>query len=107
MIQTQIQSGNSQVEVQSNQSQVQDAVVSELLASLLLDCKPIWFISTLMRMLLLTSRLLNMAWESKKLLLKVMEAKADLDVFRLLRISCNVPQIRQYSLFHEETRPPQ
>ena len=43
---------------------------------------------TLMSMLLLTSLLLKMAWESKKLLLKVIDAKADLDVLRLRRISC-------------------
>ncbi len=46
-----------------------------------------------MSMLLFTSLLLKMAWESKKPLLNVIEANADFELFRLRRISCMGKQI--------------
>ena len=52
-----------------------------------------------MSMLLLTSLLLKMAWESKKPLLKVIEAKADFDVLRLRRISCMMSSLLKYQKF--------
>lgn len=43
-----------------------------------------------MSTLLLTTLLSKIACESKKLLLKAMDANADLEVFRLRRMSCTL-----------------